>query len=297
MTEKGKTAVALGFFDGMHTGHQEVISAACAAAKRYGYVPAAFMMREKPKLPKFGGRIDVFITPYPAKVSALEKEFGIRRIYAPFFEAIKDLSPEEFFERDLIGVLNAAYVVCGVDFRFGKDRAGSISTLAGLCERAGIGFEAVPPVCIGGERISSTMLRELIRTGDVEGANRIMLRPLTYTLQVVHGKQLGRTIGFPTINQEIPHFMVHPKRGVYASEVTVQGVRYPAITNIGTKPTVKSDATENMETHIIGFDDDLYGSDVSVALLRYLRDERKFDSLDELKNQLESDKNSVLTQK
>ena len=297
MTEKEKTAVALGFFDGMHIGHQAVVNAAHAAADKYGYVPAAFMIREKPRLPKFGGRIDVFITPYDTKVSVFRNEFGIREIYAPFFEAIKDLSPEEFFMRDLVGVLNAAYVVCGEDFRFGKDRAGDISTLAELCGRAGIGFEAVPPVCVNGEEVSSTMLRELIRSGNVKAANELMLRPLAYTLPVVHGKQLGRTLGFPTINQEIKPFMVRPKRGVYASEVTIRGVHYPAITNIGTKPTVKSDDMENMETHIIGFDDNLYGQETKVTLLAYIRGERRFDSLDELKAQLESDKNYVLTQK
>ncbi|MBQ9483426.1 MAG: riboflavin biosynthesis protein RibF [Ruminiclostridium sp.] len=297
MTDKEKTAVALGFFDGMHIGHQAVISAARAAAEKNGYVPSAFMIREKPRLPKFGGRIDVFITPYDTKVSVFKNDFGIREIYAPFFEAIKDLSPEEFFSRDLVGVLNAAYVVCGEDFRFGKDRAGDVSTLDTLCKRAGIGFEAVPPVCVNGEEVSSTMLRELIRSGDVKTANELMLRPLTYTLPVVHGREIGRSIGFPTINQEIRPFMVRPKRGVYASEVNIEGIRYTAITNIGTKPTVKSDDTENMETHIIGFEDDLYRQEVSVTILSYIRGECKFSSLDALKAQLEADRNSVLTQK
>ena len=297
MTEKEKTAVALGFFDGMHIGHKAVISAAREAAEKAGCVPAVFMIRERPRLPKFGGRADVFITPYDTKISICEKDLGIREIYAPFFEAIKDFSPEEFFTRDLVGVLNAAYVVCGEDFRFGKDRAGDPATLAVLCKNAGIGFETVPPVCVNGEEVSSTMLRELIRSGSVSEANKLMMRPLTYTLPVIHGKELGRSIGFPTINQDIRPFMVRPKRGVYASEVTIQGIHYPAITNIGTKPTVKSDDTENMETHIIGFDDNLYGQEISVTLLFYIRSERRFDSLDALKAQLETDKNIVLTQK
>lgn len=293
MTDNEKTSVALGFFDGMHIGHKAVIDGACDAAKREGLVPAAFMIRERPRLPKFGSRIDIFITPYDVKVSVLEENFGIRSLYAPFFEEIKDLTPEVFFERDIIGVLNAGYVVCGEDFRFGKNRAGDPALLASLCERAGIGFEAVPPVCVGGEKVSSTMIRELIRAGDVKTANSLMLKILSYALPVVHGKELGRTIGFPTINQEIPPFMVHPKHGVYISYAVLDGKEYPAITNIGVKPTVKDDGAENMETHIIGYDGDLYGETVKVCLCGLIRDERKFGSLGELQKQLEEDRKTA----
>lgn len=296
MTNTQKTAVALGFFDGLHPGHTAVIEKACAAAEKYGFKPGAFMIREQPELPKFGGRRDSILIPYPDKVQILEERFGIRYLYVPFFESIRSLTPEEFFERDVMGIMNAGYVCCGENFRFGKGAEGDNKLLAELCGRHGILCEIVPPVCIDGEPVSSTMIRDKIREGDVSAANKLMIRPLTYTMPVITGKQLGRTIGFPTINQEIPPFMVHAGRGVYASRVTVKGTYYPAITNIGTKPTVKSDDAENMETHIIGFEGDLYGRAVSVELLAYIRGERRFDSLAELKAQLEKDKHYALTQ-
>ena len=199
---------------------------------------------------------------------------------------------------------DAAYVVCGEDYRFGKGGAGDTGTLAALCADAGIGFETVPPVLADGEKVSSTGIRELIRGGDIEGARRLLGHDLYYTLPVLHGKQLGRTIGFPTANQELPPFMARPKRGVYAGFACVgdtvhpfsPGRLYPAITNIGVKPTVKADEAENMETHLIGFDGDLYGKAVRVYLNSYIRGERKFGSLDELREQLESDKKYALTQ-
>ena len=294
MDSKAKTAAALGFFDGMHIGHAAVISAACRAAERYGFTPAAFMIREA-ALPKFGGRTDVFMTTYEDKVALLERHFGINYIYAPYFEDIRGLSPEEFFERILKDIMNIGYVCCGEDFRFGKDGAGNAELLRELCGRSGIAFEIVPPVRINNETVSSTMLRTMIREGRVAEADSLMLRPVSYIATVTKGRQLGRTIGFPTMNQVIPDNAVRAKRGVYASRVMLDGARYPAITNIGVKPTVKSDDTENMETHLIGFDGDLYGRKVRVCLLDYIRDERKFGSLEELKAQLISDRNTSIS--
>ncbi len=289
MGTETKTAAALGFFDGMHIGHAAVISTACRAAETYGFTPAAFMIREA-ALPKFGGRTDVFLTTYEDKVTLLERHFGINYIYAPYFEDIRGLAPEEFFERILKGIMNIGYVCCGEDFRFGKDGAGTAGLLREMCAKSGIAFGIVPPVRINGETVSSTMLRAMIREGRVAEADSLMLRPASYIATVTKGRQLGRTIGFPTINQMIPDNAVRPKRGVYASRVMLDGVKHPAITNIGVKPTVKSDDTENMETHIIGFDGDLYGQKIRVCLLDFIRDERRFDSLADLKEQLISDK-------
>ena len=294
MKTSDKTAAALGFFDGMHIGHAAVISAACRAAESRGFTPAAFMIREA-ALPKFGGRTDVYLTTYEDKVTLLERHFGIRSIFAPYFKDIRGLSPEEFFERYLKEIMNIGYVCCGEDFRFGKDGAGDAGLLRAMCEESGIAFEVVPPVRIKGETVSSTMIRAMVREGRVAEADSLMLRPVSYIAEVTEGRRLGRTIGFPTINQVIPDNAVHAKRGVYASRVMLDGVKHPAITNIGVKPTVQSDGAENMETHIIGFDGDLYGRDIRVCLLGYIRDERKFGSLDELREQLLSDKKTAVS--
>jgi len=143
---------------------------------------------------------------------------------------------------------------------------------------------------VNGVPVSSTLIRELIRKGDVAGANEQLGHRFSLELPVLHGKRLGRTIGFPTINQVIPEFMVHPKHGVYASRAFVDGTVFPAITDIGIKPTVNSDGSEITETHIIGFSGDLYGKNVRIELLAFIREEKKFSGLDELKAQLETDR-------
>ena len=285
-----RTAAALGFFDGLHIGHAAVIECALKAAEDNGLTPAAFVINGEPALPKFAGRTDMCLMTFPEKTAALRERFGVTELYSPDFGSIRGLLPEEFFTQGILGRMNAGIVCCGEDFRFGKNGAGDAELLRRLCEEHGILCDIVPPVCVNGTPVSSTYIRGLIRGGDVAAANELLICPFGYELPVTHGKQLGRTIGFPTINQEIPAFMVHPARGVYASEVKLDDRRYPAVTNIGTKPTVKSDNAENMETHIIGYGGDLYGQTVRVTLLRYLRPERKFDSLDELRQQLERDK-------
>ena len=296
MTEKRKTAAALGFFDGLHMGHKAVISTACSAGERLGVPVAVMTFRGEPVLPKFGGRRDMCLMTYEEKKKMLMR-CGAKYIIAYKFSWIRYMSPKLFFKEIIIGDMNAAYVTCGEDFRFGRGGKGDAALLAGLCAQNGIEFEVVPQYSIDGVPVSSSGIRKLIREGDVARATVMLGHAFSYTLPVLHGKKLGRTIGFPTINQVIPDFMVHPKRGVYASYTFVGSEAYPSITNIGVKPTVKTDGSENMETHIIGFDGDLYGREIRVELMRFIRDERRFDNLDELKIQLESDKNSVLTQK
>ncbi len=291
-----RTAAALGFFDGLHIGHAAVIECALKAAKEYGLTPAAFVINGEPVLPKFAGRTDMCLMTFPDKKAALRERFGISTFYSPDFGSIRDLSPEDFFLRGILGEMNAAAVCCGEDFRFGKNGAGDAKLLQSLCAAHDVRCYIVPPVCVNGTPVSSTYIRGLIRDGDVEAADELLICPFGYELPVIHGKQLGRTIGFPTINQEIPSFMVHPKRGVYCTRVAIGAADYPGVTNIGTKPTVKSDDRENMETHIIGYSGDLYGQTVRVTLLRYLRGEQKFGSLAELQAQLEHDKDCALTE-
>lgn len=310
-TEDGKviyerSSVALGLFDGVHAGHQAVIRCAAEIAhKTGGDLGILTFGPQNGGMPKFGGRSDVCIMDFQSRIDELFRAAGGEcHIDSPYFSEIRDLSPEEFFDIYILRRNSAANVVCGEDFRFGRDRAGDTGTLAALCKKAGIGFETVPPVCIDGGKVSSTRIRENIRNGDIPAAKRLLGHDLYYTLEVLHGKQLGRTIGFPTVNQELPAYMARPKRGVYAGYASVSepgdpvkfGALYPAITNIGVKPTVKDDETENMETHLIGFDGDIYGRMVRVYLNSYIREERRFESLDELREQLEADRQCALTQ-
>lgn len=299
ITEKGKpareTAVALGFFDGLHLGHIEVIK---QALDRPEYNSVVMTFNDKTALPKFKERNNIIS--YELKAELLSN-IGIDYIYAPDFADLRDLWAEEFVDKILTEKLNAKFVACGYDFRFAKGGRSTAEDLKRICTERGIETVIVPAVKVDGEPVSSTAIRELIAEGDIRQANRLLGYELTYYLEVVEGKQNGRKIGFPTINQNIPAGMAVPKRGVYKSWTQIKGKNYPSITNIGIKPTIALDAGEKrstvMETHIIGFNGDLYHQKVRVVLREYMRGERQFGSLEELKNQLTEDKRLAMSLK
>ena len=289
-TDKNTIAV-LGMFDGMHIGHRAVLENARRIKMMTGLPIAVFTFMGSAMLPKYGGRRDVLLMNDEDKLAELRAQGAavITRAGSDIF----GYTPEQFFNYLIKEKFGAKHVVCGYDFRFGKDRAGDIHTLRELCEANGMKLSTVPTTR-GGDPylpISSTRIRDLVREGEAEKAAELLGHEMYYTLPVVSGKQLGRTIGFPTVNQQIPDFMVRPKYGVYAARAVIDGTDYPAMTDIGVKPTVQSDGEEIMETHIIGFEGDLYGRTVRVYLRRFIRGERKFESLDELRLQLENDRN------
>lgn len=288
----GKSAVALGFFDGLHLGHIEVIKQTLMKPELCSVV---FTFNNKTMLPKFKERENIIS--YDLKLELLAR-IGIDYIFAPDFADLRDLSPEEFVDRILVEKLNAGFVACGYDFRFAKGGRADAAELARICVDRGIEACVVPAVMIDGEPISSTSIRELIRNGDIVSANKLLGYELTYVLEVIEGKKNGRKIGFPTINQVIPDGMIAPKLGVYKSWTQIGNRNYPSITNIGLKPTIEledgEERTPEMETHIIGFSGNLYGLRARVVLREYMRDERRFDSLEELGKQLEQDKAAAL---
>ena len=283
----GKSAVALGFFDGLHLGHTQVI----VQALLQELVPIVFTFSNSSVLPKFTKREDIIN--YDFKLELFEK-MGVKHVYAPDFADVKDMTAEQFVEEILVKRLHAGFVSCGYDFRFAKGGKADADALRELCGRQGIEVCVVPAVKIDGETVSSTLIRKLIKDGDIEKANCFLGYELTYSLEVIHGKKNGKKMGFPTINQTIPAGMTVPKQGVYKSRTQIGGAGYPSITNIGVKPTIRLEEGEVrsplMETHIIGFDGDLYGERVSVSLLGFMREERKFSGLQELSEQLEKDK-------
>lgn len=289
---EGKTAVALGYFDGLHLGHAGVIS---AALSQEGLKPAVFTFNCDTTLPKF--RNPENIISFENKCELFER-MGIEYVYAPDFADVCGLSAEEFVSEILIKKLNAGFACCGTNFRFGKGGRGNPELLAEIGARYGMRQQTVADVCCDGVMISSTRIRELIRSGKIEEANRLLGYELWYRLPVVRGNEIGRTISFPTINQIIPETNVIPKFGVYSSIAEVGGVLYRGVTNIGVKPTVERHDGSGavMETHIIGFDGDLYGQRIAVSLCRFIRPEKKFAGLEELKAQIAEDKAQALSQ-
>ena len=267
-------SIALGSFDGVHVGHRAIIARAAAIAPQ-GAAPAVWTFAENP----FG----VPCLTSPEEKLGLLAECGAKYAIVCKFDEVASLAPEEFVDQ-LIG-FGAVALTCGFNYTFGAGKSGDADTLVRLCGERGLRCAVVDRVDVGGERVSSTRIRELIAAGAVDKAAELLGRPYSVTAPVEHGNKLGRTIGFPTINQHISADRAIPGRGVYASRC----MDMPAVTNVGVRPTVTDDGEVVCETHIIGDCGDLYGKIVTVRLLRFLRDERKFKSLEALKPQLQID--------
>lgn len=278
-----KTAVALGYFDGLHLGHMGVIGAALA---QRDLKPAVFTFNCDTTLPKFRSPEDLIS--FENKRELLAKA-GVEYIYAPDFADVCTLTDEDFVRRILSEKLNAGYACCGRNFRFGLGGHGTPELLSKFGEPLGIRVEIVEDVCIDGELISSSHIRELIRLGKIEEANRLLGYEWMFKLPVVHGNEIGRKLCFPTINQILPDTNVMPRFGVYQSYVQARGINYRGITNIGIRPTISNSRGVICETHILNFDGDLYDEYVEVALCRFIRPERRFAGIEELKAQIKND--------
>ena len=280
----------MGLFDGVHRGHSAVIRYAVDIAnKAPGVEPAVFTFETDTVTSK--GKNGVrYLLSSEVKREMIEA-MGVKYIYSPDFMDFRDLSAEEFVDTVLQKKLKAEYVICGEDFRFGKGASGNADMLKRLCDKRGIKVCIVPPVADEkmGQKISSTMIRELIEEGKIQEANELLGYSYCMKLPVAYGHQIGRTLDFPTINQYLDKNQVIPKFGVYASEAEFDGKIYKGVTNIGIKPTVANTDVPLAETYIIGFEGDLYGEMVKVSLIKFIRPERKFDGLDELKRQIAYD--------
>ncbi|MBQ2848413.1 MAG: riboflavin biosynthesis protein RibF [Clostridia bacterium] len=284
MTEK-KTAVTLGSFDGLHKGHISVIACALELEKEHGLLPLVLLFDRHPMLSISGKAPDMLLQ--PSLRDELIAQTGAGRRIVPFRE-VRDMSCREFFEKILIGKLNAGGVCCGWNYRFGKNNEGGIEELKALCEEYGVELKITPPVDFGGEPISSTRIRQAVENGNIALANEMLGRKFRYKLTVVDGQHRGRLIGSPTINQRFDCGFVKPRKGVYASVTVVDGREYPSVTNIGLRPSFENEDFRS-ETCILGFSGNLYGQEIEVRLSEYLRDEIKFGSMEELSAQIRRD--------
>jgi riboflavin kinase/FMN adenylyltransferase len=283
------SVAALGFFDGVHIGHRAVIRAAQAAADEIGAESAVFTFTGiPPKLFGHAGQVGLILS---------EKErirrirlLGTDYIFCPEFAEIRGITAEDFVKTILIERMNAVSVVCGEDFHFGAGSKADVRALSDICKHYDINTVIVPPVCLEGETVSSTLIRERLITGDIKTANRMLGYEWYFTAEVIHGNQLGRAMNSPTANQ-IPTGIITPKRGVYAGKAHLpEGRVLPSVTNIGVRPTLNGgNETIVFETHIIGFDGDLYDKELTVSLSAFLREEARFENLQELKEQIKRD--------
>lgn len=272
-------ALALGSFEGLHIGHRAVI---CQAAGVKSL--RAAVLTFSGNLPKAdAGRLMS-----DARRDSLLSHMGIDERIVLDFEAVRNLTPEEFVRDVLKDRLNVRLCTCGFNFRFGKNGAGDVTTLQNLGEQYGIRVIAVDPIEVDGDAVSTSRIRRCLAEGDMAGANRLLGFPYTLDFEVVHGRGLGKTLGTPTINQPLPKDFTLPRFGVYASVVVADGKMTYGVTNIGVKPTVGSEAPI-AETWIPTYEGDLYGQAVRVMPIGFLRDEQRFESLDDLQNQIKED--------
>lgn len=275
--------VALGLFDGLHLGHRQVVLAATQdlpdGVTRCVYTFRPESVTTKPAC----GRLDT-----AARLQEQLTAMGVDELLEVEFSAVQQLSPEAFVEQVLHRQLGAVQVACGYNYRFGKNGAGDAHTLVTLCAARGIRVTVVPPVCVDGKPVSSTAIRQALSAGDMDTTRRLLGRGYSLRLPVTPGQQLGRTLGTPTINQPLPAELLCPRYGVYASCVEIEGDVFPAVTNIGVRPTVGAD-TPLAETYLLHYSGDLYGTTPTVYPVKFLRDEQTFPSLEALRRQVAAD--------
>lgn len=277
-----KTAVALGLFDGVHSGHKLIISKALNYTQK-GFVPAVFTFRTESVKFKHG-KIFEYIYTNEYKLEILGN-LGVKYAFSPDFEDLKNMEGEDFVKKILCQKMNIGAVVCGENFRFGKNASCGVNELRKFGEKYRFDVSVIE---LSHGKFSSEKYRNMLREGKV---NELRILGNTYSLctEVTEGNKIGRTIDFPTINQHFAENQLVLKRGVYITSTVIDGQTYSSITNVGVKPTVEKDIKPLSETHILGYNGNLYGKKIKVEFLDFIRDEMKFKSIDELKKQIKKD--------
>lgn len=284
----GKQVVAIGDFDGVHLGHQEVIGRALLTANALGLKSAIVTFYPHPRAVMGQDKYVDLLTPMKKKMEIFES-MGVNHTYIVTFDAsLMRLSPEQFVDQvlDRLGVNS---VICGFDFTFGFQGKGTPDSLCEL-SHGKFSVEVVRPFHMNGEKVSSTRIREALQLGELETVTRLLGRPYSLSGIVVDGAKRGRTLGFPTANLQLDEPFVSPTNGVYAIKATVRGEVYQGVMNIGVKPTFETgELKPSFEAHLFEFSEQIYGETVMVELIAFLRPERKFTSLDELVDQIKRD--------
>lgn len=282
-----ESVVALGNFDGVHKGHQKLLQRAVSLAKEKNILAVALSFYPHPTW-VLGNN------PKPLVMSRQDRKHQIKEegvdvfIEYPFTVEFAAISPEVFFKEIIVEKLHAKAVVIGSNYFFGKGKAGNVECMRKLGEKYDVEILVVDIVKIDGKVISSTNIRTLISEGKMEEVKELLGHPYSVIGTVIHGKKLGRTIGFPTLNIIADPDRIHPPNGVYATTVKVYNSTYWGITNIGYNPTVGGQ-TKMIETHLMDYEGNLYGEKIEVAFHHYIRSEKKFNDVEMLSRQISTD--------
>lgn len=288
-----KSAVAVGFFDGVHLGHQKVITKAVEEAKRLNATPCVVTFAQHPRLIS-GQQAPKLLTDLENRLKEISN-LGIQAILLlPLREDVCKLSPREYVQKVLLGCLNAASVSIGFNHHFAHNRQGNPQVLAQLGDELNFAVHIIEPVCLSLEEISSSTIRSLLETGKIEKVNLYLGRTYSLSGSVIHGDTRGRELGFPTANISTEGNTILPKTGVYACFAeTEAGNKSPCVVNIGSRPTVTDSNKIVIEAHLLDFSGDLYGQKIKLEFIKNLRAERKFACIEDLVKQISEDTNNA----
>jgi riboflavin kinase/FMN adenylyltransferase len=287
----GKSVLTIGNFDGVHLGHQDLLRNVHEHAFRIGGLPMALTFRPHPYFVLRPSDAPQLINTYEEKIELLGT-YGIQCVMEePFSREFSNITPEEFVKKHLIENLGTQVLYLGYDFAFGKARSGSVDTLKRLAEENGIEIHVVPARKIGEKTVSSSLIRKSLEAGDIAFVNQCLGRKFFLRGLVWRGEGRGRTIGVPTANMQTVQ-RKYPRVGVYATRTLWRGKHYPSVSNVGYNPTFKGDADDlplKIETHLFDFEADMYGDEIQVDFLSFLRTEKKFAGVQELLAQMQLD--------
>lgn len=279
--------IALGFFDGVHKGHGALLHRTAEVAEATGAVPAAFTFDPHPQDVILGKPTPLISSPED-RADLMRHYYGIQDVIVqPFTPDFMKQPWRTFLEETLVHNLHAVHLVAGHDYHFGYKGEGNPQRLQETCKELGIGCDIIPKVEQDSITVSSTYIRSLIAQGEIQRANEFLGHPYTLSDHVSHGKKLGTTLGFPTVNLKLGQNVLAPAKGVYATRVRLEnGQEHIAVTNVGNRPTVDDGLELTIEGFILDFDGDLYGQKIQMEFYEYLREERKFPSFDALKAEI-----------
>jgi len=284
-----RVCVAIGFFDGVHLGHQQIIRQTVADARQHDSIALVVTFDQHPSTIVAPARVPPLIYSLPQRLRAIESLGGDALLLIHFDKAFSELSGETFIgglARDL-GRIQSLCV--GSNFTFGHKRSGDVALLKKLGAELKFAVHGMAAVSLDGKIVSSTRIRETVRGGDLDAAGQMLGRGYSLAGTVVRGDELGRQLGFPTANLDVTGILLPPS-GVYAVHAAVQDRSYHAVTNIGSRPTVKTAVPQiRVEAHLLDFNGDVYGQELELTFVEKLRDEKKFPSLEALKEQIAQD--------
>ena len=283
-----RKVIALGFFDGVHIGHAKLLERIKLRASETGFIPAVLSFDRHPDALIKGESVPL-INSASDRAELIERLFGVSSVFfLRFDQALRSLGWREFLDM-AVNKYNASHLVAGADFRFGYQGGGDAENLYSYCSENGLGCDIIPQVYSEGIAVSSTFIRDLLTSGEIERANRFLGHPHILTGTVRHGKRLGREIGAPTVNMSFPKGVLIPARGVYCAKAHFGDETRNAVTNIGIKPTVGNNEHITVESHLLDYDGDLYGKRLRLEFFKFLRPEHHFDNLAALSTQIELD--------